>query len=211
MKWKTVTHVVAAVAVVGLAASSAYAIKDSGCFLSASRAKKIKCQAIVKGQGGLGGKITCELDAETFYGDEGHNLNGLISFPVGNETVSNEFFVFCPPGRGTRFTNTVAKCKFNTGKDDSSEASFVLGEYNSFFGWVNSAHLGSFKKKSKAYRPIEEQMNLESGKIASNARVFDGFSKYNGTFKATFKGRTESGKKVKAQFKLTYKAADRSF
>ena len=107
----------------------------------------------------------------------------------------------------------MARCKFNTGKDDPSQASFLLGRYQSIFEDLNDGYAGLVrkKKKKKAYQPLTEPFTFESGKISSSARVFSGFTKYNGTFKAKFKGTSQSGKRVKAQLKIVYKSAERAF
>lgn len=211
MKWKIGAHVLGALVVIGLASSSALAVDKSSALIEIQSAKKVKGLFVVKVSGGLGGKVSIVPNGSTYYDvDEGHNYNGDVEFIVGNVTVTRPIFTYCPVGRGTRTTQTRATCRFDTRKDDSGDASFTLGEYANTFSTLNNAFM-SPRKKSNGYQPIDEPFTLESGKIASKARVFDGFSKYTGSFKATFKGKTQSGKKLKAQFKLIYKSAERNF
>lgn len=211
--WKIGAHVVGALVVIGLASSSAFAIDKSSALVNVQFAKRIVWLNQLSFSGGFGGKVPVVPDGAIVYDvDEGHTFSGDIAIPVGNVTVMRTLDMPCYAGRGTKTTQTRATCKHNTKKDDPSDAASALSWFAGFFADLNDAHLASVdKKKSKAYRPIDESFTFESGKIASKARVFDGFSKYSGTFKASFKGRTSSGRRVKAKLKLVYKSAQRNF
>lgn len=208
MSSRIALHVTGALLVVGLASSTAFAINESCARLAAQAAKKIVCELAVKSKG-AGGKIRCELDGDMcFVDNESIYFEGGIGIPVGNETVWRGTALDFPYGGGSRFSNTVARTKYNSRKDSGAE--FLLSSYTFLFGSINNATIPAVMK-SRGYRPLQEGFVLESGATKGSARVFDDFSKYNGSFKAKFKGTTVSGERVKAQLKLVFKSAERQF
>jgi len=211
---RTALHVIAAMSVVGLAATAALAFPGS-CHRvttqpeSESRSRAV-CQFVIKKKGGGGGKLKCELDGTVCYETDFAQFSGSIGIPVGDSVSWQSASFFAPGGRGTKVGDSSGRYKFNTQKDDPSEAGSLLSAFTFFAGSANNATISS-PMKSKVYQPLTEGFSFETGKIAGKSRVFDDFSKYTGSFKAKFKGTTISGAKVNGQFKVAFKNAERSF